>query len=225
MMSEVTTMALRELIASVLWLLLAACASVSAVGSLPSGDTRQWKTYRVEVGDQIVQFTIPLGESPDWPEFEIPKKIDLANPKLFNQMNQGPDLLSRFWDYRTSRYGKVEGTLRAIVIVWSSELEIRNEESLKDAEIGNDQLEKMKDVMEGRKRAPNEKRYEQAELGNRKGFLVHQRISDSYYLVPIDHHHYLSVYVGSSVARPGWREDAHAAVAAILQSIKIEPKQ
>ena len=214
---------MRRLIASTSWLLLTACVTVSP-GSLPSGDTRQWKAYRVEIGDQVVQFAIPPGESPDWPEFEVPKKVDLTNFGQFNQMNQGPDLLSRFWDYQTLRYRNVEGTLRAIIIVWNSELEIRDEETLKAAETNNDQLEKTKDAMEGRKRAPNEKRYEPAELGGKKGFLVHQRISDSYYVVPVDHHHYLSVYVGADVARPGWREDAQAAADAILKSIKINSK-
>jgi len=207
-----------------LCLLFAGCATLSPAGSLPSGDTRHWKIHRIEIGNHVVQFTIPTGESSDWPAFEVPKQIDLSKSKLFNDVNQGPDLLSRFWDYRISRYGDVDGTLRAVIILWNSDRELSDEKELRDGAIDNDELEKNRDVKNGRKRAPNEKRYEQTNIAGKKGYLVHQRISGAYYIVPVDLHHYLTIYVGTDVTRSGWREDSKSAAEAILQSIKIEPK-
>ena len=142
-------------------MLLAGCATVSLAGDLPSGDTKHWKTYRVEVGDQVVQFTIPLGESSDWPVVEIPRRIDLGQPRVFNQTGEGPKLLARFWDYRASRFANVDGTLRAYIVLWQSELELRDSAALQAASEESSVLVKAKEIMSGGKGGPRDtKRYE-----------------------------------------------------------------
>ena len=218
-------MALRRLVASALWLLLVGCVMMSSVNDLPSGDTRQWKTYRIEVGDQIVQFTIPPSESPDWPAIDIPKKVDLTQPGIFNQANEGPKLLVRFWDYRTSRYAQVYGTLRASILLWRSDIELRTLTDLQAASESNDLLIASRDIAMGGRAGPKDpKRYGPVDIGGRSGLRVLHRITSPHYIVPVDSHNYLTISIDADVTTPGWREDGQAAATAILQSIKIESK-
>lgn len=211
-------------LAMVLAVVLMGCAAMSGAASLPTSDTKNWVTYRVEVGDQVVQFTIPPGESPDWPAFAIPKRIDLKNPDIFDRANTGPGLLRRFWDYRTSRISQADGTLRAYILLWQSEKTLNDTAALQAAVEENAQLTRTKEVMQGDSRGPRDvMRFEPAVVGGRTGLLVHHQTSPAHYAVTLDAHHYLTIYVsGSSVTRPGWREDARAAADAILQSIRIE---
>lgn len=214
-------------LAMVLTVVLAGCATMSGAASLPKGDTKNWVTHRVDVGDQVVQFTIPPGESPDWPAFEIPKRIDLKDPDVFDRANAGSGLLRRFWDYRTSRIAQVDGTLRAYVLLWQSEKTLDDTAALQAAVEENAELTRIKDVMQGGSGGPHDvMRFEPAVVGGRAGLLIHHQTSPAHYAVTLDAHHYLTIYVnGSSVTRPGWREDARAAADAILGSIRIEPKR
>ena len=204
---------------------LIGCATMSGAASLPSGDTRSWATYRVEVGDQVVQFTIPPGESPDWPAFVIPQRIDLERQGTFDRANVGPELLARFWDYRTSRFAQVDGTLRAYILLWQSEKALDSAAALQAAVDENAKLSRIKDVMQGGSGGPPDAmQFESAVVAGRAGLLVHHQTSPAHYAVSLDTHHYLTIYVsGSSITRPGWREDARAAADAILHSIRIEP--
>lgn len=205
---------------------LVGCATMSGAASLPSGDTRAWTTYRIEVGSQVVRFAIPRGESPDWPTFLIPKRIDLENPSIFDRANTGPKLLGRFWDYRTSRFAQVNGTLRAHILLWRSEKRLDDTVALQSALEENAELTRIKDVVQGGSGGPHDvMRFESAVVGGRTGLLVHHQIGPAHYAVILDAHHYLTIYIsGSSVTRSGWREDARAAADAILNSIRIEPK-
>jgi hypothetical protein len=198
---------------------------MSGAASLPSGDIRSWTTYRLEVGDQVVQFTIPPGESQDWPAFEIPRRIDLEKPDMFDRANAGPGLLRRFWDYRTSRFAHVDGTLRAYIQLWQSEKTLDDAVALQGALDENAKLSRIKEMMQGGSGGPPDAmRFESTVVAGRAGLLVHHQTSPANYAVSLDAHHYLTIYVsGSSVTRPGWREDARAAADAILQSIRIEP--
>lgn len=43
-------------------LLLAGCQTLAIAAGRPTGDTKDWKTYRVFVGDRIVQFVPAFGQ-------------------------------------------------------------------------------------------------------------------------------------------------------------------
>jgi len=218
-------MVLRGVVGSALLLLFVGCAAMSAAAGLPSGDMRDWKTYRIEVGEQFIQFAIPPNESPDWPKIDIPKKIDLTQAGIFNQVNEGPKLLLRFWDYRTSRYAQVYGTLRASILLWYSDRELRSVADLQAASDSNDVLMVTRDIVTGGNPGPKDpKRYEAVSIGGRASLRVQHKITSPHYIVPIGIHHYLTVSVDADVVRSGWQEDANAAAVAILQSIKIGSK-
>lgn len=224
MTNVVIDMTLPRLFVVVVWL-IAGCATTNSAGSMPSGDTKHWKTYRIEVGDQIVQFTIPPDESPDWPVVDIPKRIDLTQPGIFDQANEGPKLLLRFWDYRASRYAQVSGTLRASILLWYSDIELHTLTNLQAGSENNDLLIASRDIVMGGNPGPKDpKRYEPVSIGGRMGLRVLHRITSPHYIVPIDAHHYLTISVDADVVRSGWQEDAKAAADAILNSIRIEPK-
>jgi len=157
----------------------------------------------------------------------IPKQIDLDKPNIFDRANAGPELLGRFWDYRAGRFAQVDGTLRAYILLWQSERTLSDAAALQAAVDENAKLSRIKDVIQGGSGGPlDAMRFEPAVVGGRSGLLVHHQISPAHYAVSLDAHHYLTIYVsGSSVTRPGWREDARAAADAILQSIRIEPKR
>jgi hypothetical protein len=205
---------------------LAACATAGGAGEVPSGDTRSWIAYHVEVGVQIVQFTIPPGVNEDFLDPPVPERIDLQQPGLFDRTGLGPRLLSRHWDYRVSPFASVDGTLRAYIALWHSDAALVDDDALRKAIEESKRLLRMKDLMEGGKGGPPDAmRFEPAAIGGRRGLLVHHQTSPSHYVVTLDAHHYLtiSVDVGGVTGR-GWRKDARAAVNAILQSIRVEPK-
>jgi hypothetical protein len=78
---------------SVATVILVACAAIGGPANLLSGDTKNWITYRVDIGDQIVQFTIPLGISKDFLDPPIPRRIDLEQANIFDTTGSGPRLL------------------------------------------------------------------------------------------------------------------------------------
>ena len=216
---------IRQLLAVVLSFVLTGCIAMEAAASLPSGDTKNWKTYRVEVGDQVVQFTIPPEESSDFPSFEIPQRIDLAQAGIFNQAQIGPKLLNRYWDYRTSRFAAVNGTLHAYILLWRSEGLLDSVDALRGAIEDNGKLLKMKELADGgRGGPPDAVRFETATVGGRTGLLEIHQITSPSYVVPVDPHHYLTISISVGVANPDWRADAQGAADAILKSIRIEPK-
>jgi len=213
-------------IASLAALLLAGCATLSSP-RLPSADTRDWTAYQIEIGNQTVRFEIPPDESTDFPAFEIPRKIDLSDPRIFDQSGSGPELLARFWDYRTSRSAPVDGTLRAYILLWHSEGELTNVAALASALAENASLTKVKELLQGGTGGPHDKlKFEPLLVAGKQGLLVHHETSPAHYAVALDEHHYLTIYVsGAGVTRPDWRENARAAAAAIFYSIQIESRE
>ena len=205
---------------------LVGCVTMGGAANLPSGDTKNWTTYQVEMSDQVVRFTIPPGESIDFPIYPIPRSIGLAQPNTFDRAETGPDLLRRFWDYRASRFATVDGTLRAIIGLRRSERVLDSVNALAATLEDNARLVRAKEVMEGGVGGPPDSmRFEPAIVAGKSGLLVHHQTSPSHYVVTLDPHHYLTIFVdGSSVTRPGWRGDARAAANAIFNSIRIEPR-
>lgn len=203
--------------------LVAGCATLSGP-RLPSGDMKDWASYRIDVGNQVVRFEIPPDESPDFPAFEIPKHIDLSKSGIFDQAGGGPELLARYWDYRTSRNGQVEGTLSTYIRIWHSEKALVDENALSATLIENANLQRIKEKLQGGTGGPhNTMKFELAAIAGKQGLLVRNETSPAHYAVVLDAHHYLTIYInGAEVTRPGWRENAQAAAAAILKSIRIE---
>lgn len=206
---------------------LAGCVAMSVASGLPSGETKNWITYRVVVGDQVVRFAIPPGINEEFLDPPVPQRIDLLKPGIFDQAGLGPRLLSRHWDYRSSPTALVDGTLHAAIWLKSSEKPLVDSGALQAAVREGQELSRAKDVLSGGYTGPPNPviRFDATNVGGRQGFYVHYQTSLPDYVVAIDSHHYLVVYIDSSgVTNPGWREDAKAAAGAILNSIRIEPE-
>lgn len=207
---------------------LTGCATIGGAVGLPSGDTKNWITYRVDVGDQIVQFTIPPGLSKGFLDPPVPQRIDFKQQALFDETGNGPEILSRHWDYRSSPFALVDGTLEAAIGVRHSEKTLNILTALQTAISESQEFSRIKDVMKGGYTGPPNPptRFDAIRVGGRQGFYVHYRTSLPDYVVTIDDHHYLVIYIDSSgVTRRDWREDAKAAADAILQSIRIESRK
>src|SRR5512141_2326904 len=135
---------IRYFLAMPLAIALIAFATMSGAASLPSGDTKNWITSRVEVGDQVVRFTIPPGVSKEFLDPPVPQKIDLQQQGIFDQV-RGPRILSRHWDYRSNPFALVDGTLQATIWVKYSEKPLVDLNALQAAVSDNQELARMKD--------------------------------------------------------------------------------
>jgi len=206
---------------------LAGCATLSGAASLPSGDTRHWLTYRVEIGDQVLQFSVPPGVNEDFMDPPVPKRIDLQQPELFDETGSGPTVLSRHWDYRKNMFSPILGTLVAGIGLYYSEQSLGSLTSLKDVVRTHRELIQKQALA----RDPNDTgpptppvRFDSAKIAGKDAWYVSYRMLPSGYVVPLDEHHYLGIGVRNGVNPIDWREDAQAAADAILKSIKIEAK-
>jgi len=189
------------------------------------GDTKHWKTYRVEVGAHIVQFTIPPGESKDLPPFEIPSRIDLTREGTFDQALMGPRLLQRGWDYRESRFSHVDGSLTARIGLRRSEKPLNDAAALQEAVKESSRLFAMKRYLEsgltGQSDNPNG--FSPTVVGGRNAWRVSYEMSPPALVVALDETYYLNItllYGGMTDPKSG--AAAKAAAAAILDSIRIE---
>jgi hypothetical protein len=110
-------------------------------------------------------------------------------------------------------------------LLWHSDQELHSVADLQAASENNDVLIASRDIAMGGEISPKDpKQYEPVSIGGRAGLRVYHRIASPHYVVPIDVHHYLTISVDADVVRSVWQENARAAAAAILQSIKIEKK-
>lgn len=218
---------IRACLAISLAIAAAGCVAMGGTISLPTGNTKNWMAYGVDVGDQVVRFRIPPGINEDFLDAPVPQRIDLEQYGLFNRADAGPKLLSRRWDYKLNSRESIAGTLRASIALWCSENVLDSIDALQSALEKNKELLKAKDISEGGTGGPPDKmQFESAVVGGNQALLVHHQNSPSNYAMALDAHHYLLIYVsGRSVSRPGWHEDAVAAADAILGSIRIERKQ
>jgi len=208
-----------------IWLLLDV-ETASFAADLPSRDTKDWKLHRIDLGKQIVIFKVPQGESADWPRFDIPSRLTLDSPNLFDEAGEGPKLLARSWDYRANRFSIVYGTLHAYLVLWRSESELKSTDALRRAEEMSSDMIRATDIRRGGRGGPRDiKRYEVVTIGGKEGLLVRHSTTTPHYAVAVDANHYLtiSISVQSNVSSPSWRVDAQGAVQEILRSIRIEP--
>lgn len=204
---------------------LTGCGVTAMAATRPTGDMRGWKTYRVQVDSQIVQFTIPPGESKDFPFFAIPQKIDFGGDDVFDDSGQGPALLTRYWDYRKSRFVAADGTLSVGIGVSLAWQPLGDEESLRAAVA---EAARRFDESNGRGPGLQDRpvRYTPVVIGGRSWLRVKYRLSGDSYVTPLDDRHYLGVSISAGgFTRQDWRADAEAAAHAILQSIRILPLQ
>jgi hypothetical protein len=206
---------------------VAGCQAVVVAAGRPSADTSGWKTYRVEVGAHVVQFTIPPGESREFPGFTIPTRVDLTSADAFDEALAGPTLLRRVWDYRASRFVVVDGSLSAGISVNRSERSLDSLNALKTTVEEASELYAMKMYAEeGRRRASNKPvRFERVSIADRDAWRVSYELMRPGYVVPLDEHFYLGIGVDlDGFSRADWRADAKAAADAILKSIRIESR-
>jgi len=217
---------MNRCLAMLLTVTLVGCATMSGAASLPSGDTRDWITYRVEVGEHVVRFTIPPGVNEEFLDPPVPERVDLEQSGLFDQAGAGPRLLSRHWDYRNGSRGPIGGTLRAYIGLWHVQTILNSSNALQAAVIESNEQRRTKDVLQGGSGGPPDNlSFEPTVLGGREALLVHHQTSPANYAVTLDAHHYLLVYIsGNHVTEPRWRKDAKEATDAILNSIRIEPR-
>jgi hypothetical protein len=201
-------------------------ATLVGAASLPSGDTQDWVTYHVILGDQILQFEIPPGVNRDFMDTPVPKRIDLQNRDAFDEAGSA-GILSRHWDYRKNCFAPHEGTLTAAIGVNFSEQPLDGLTALRGAlRRQADLIYKQALIRDPEYRGPriSPSRFDPAKVAGRDGWHVSYRVLPSGYVVPLDTHHYLGVGIYNSVSRPDWRADAQAAARAILESIRIEPR-
>ena len=206
-------------------LLLAGCASIA--DGRPTGDTKNWNTYRVEVDGNIVSFNIPRGGSRAFPERSVPQRIDSSREGVFDEIGSGPYLLRRYWDYKKGRFADVDGTLWFYIALQQSKSVLTSPESLRNAIEDSNRLFAMKMFLEeGRPRASDKAlEFELEVVAGKQGLRVTYEISPDSYVVAVDEHHFLDISYGAGGFRdPAWRADALAAAKAIVQSIHIEPK-
>ncbi|WP_325143118.1 hypothetical protein [Dokdonella sp.] len=183
-------------------------------------------TYRVDLGDQVLQFAIPPGISEDFLDPPVPQRIDLQNPNAFDEVGSA-GILSRHWDYRKNGFAPHEGTLTAAIAVNFSEKPLDDLSALQGAlRRQADLIYKQAVVRDPKYNGPPipPLRFDPIKVAGRDGWYVSYRVLPSGYVVPLDKHHYLGIGVYNSVTRPDWREDAQAAANAILNSIHIGPK-
>jgi len=201
------------------------CAGIATSSTRPTADTRTWKTYRVQVDDQIVQFTVPPGESGDYPVFKIPQRLDLGGRGVFDDIGLGPDLLRRHWEYRSSRFVHADGALHALIGFSRSEHPLVGDDALKTAVIENNlRFEETDGVVPEAQNVPVQ--FYPLTIGERHWIRVRYRLSGLEYVTPFDDRNYIEVSVrAGGFTRQDWRADAEAAANAILQSIRILPLQ
>lgn len=213
--------------ALVLVIALSGCGLAVGTKVRPSGDTKSWITHRVDIGDYVVQFTIPPGVSEVWLDPPVPLGVILGAPGVFDETGLGPELLSRHWDYQKNFYAHVDGTLTARIWLMSSEVKLIDLKSLESAIVETERRIHEKRSSDGGTRWPPvvPEVFEPRNIAGRQGLHVHYSISLPDYAVAIDEHHYLMFYARHSVSFPEWRKDANAAVDAIVKSIRIEPKR
>jgi len=207
-------------------LLMALLASgVGHAAGMPDGDTRKWKTYRVEVGTHVVQFTIPPGESRDFPPFEVPSRIDTAREGTFDQALKGPSLLNRAWDYRKSRFSVVDGSLTAYIGLRRSEKPLIDMAALRQAITEASRLSAMQNYLRSGSvgRSDNPRGFSPAQVAGRSAWLVSFEMSRNSLFVALDSAHFLRITIlHDGVTDPKFRDSAKAAAAAILESLRID---
>lgn len=206
-------------------LLSVGCGGVAISSTRPTADTRTWKTYRVQVDDQIVQFTVPPGESGDYPVFNIPQRLDLGGRGVFDEIGLGPYLLRRHWEYRSSRFVHADGGLHANIGLRRSEHSLIGDDALKTAVIENNlRFEETDGVVPEAQNVPIQ--FYPLTIGERSWIRVRYRLSGYEYVTPLDDRNYIEVSISvGGFTRQDWRADAEAAANVILQSIRIFPLQ
>ena len=211
---------------SLLTIFLAGCATVRGGADQPSGDTRHWITYRVEIGDQVLQFSIPPGVNEDFMDpREVPKRIDVQNPIANDTSSVG--VLLRRWDYRRSPFSPILGTLTASIGLIYSEKPLSDMVSVQEAvKQHNEHMQNLEIARDPKYTGPATPpvRFDSVKISGRDAWYVSFRILPPSYVMPLDNHHYLGIGIDNGVYSGAWRENAQAAADAILKSIKIESK-
>jgi hypothetical protein len=205
-------------------LILVACQTMAAVAEHPSADTRDWVVHRVQVDDEIVEFSIPDGGSADFSAFSVPDKVDLSGADSFDENNEGPSLLRRAWDYRENRYSEVDGTLRVYIGIGLSSRPLKGEGDIKGAILEGSDLY-ARNMARGRPGLLDPPvQISKMKLDGVSWTRVDYKLSGTYFVSPIDRYHYLKVSLrAGGFSRPDWRSDAQAAADAILRSVRIFP--
>lgn len=205
--------------------LLVGCQTMASAGGWPTGDMKKWEQHNVQVDEAVVGFSIPPGASADYPEFEIPKKIDLGGANTFDEAMLGPTLLLRGWDYRSNRFSVVDGSLVVTINVSLSLEDLTDSSAIQHAveESSRRYAEKMRN--EGHARAPNPPtRFDDLVINGKPWLRVSYKLSGAKYVTPLDNRHYLEVSLDANgFTRKDWQADARSAADAILNSIRINP--
>jgi len=195
-----------------------------SAGYRPTGDTARWITHRVDLGETIVEFSIPPGESPEFSAFPVPSRVDVTRSDLFDQALQGPRLLYSAWDYRSGAMSAVDGTLTAYMQIHRSERPLDSMQALKHAIEERGRLIATLEYAESGRSGPSNfpVQFDRVTVGGREALRVRFEITRPSYAVVVGRHAYLMFNLGSSsVQRPDWKKDAEAARDAIFESIRI----
>lgn len=92
-------------------LFLQSCAMLGG-GNLSHGKKSEWVSYETKIGDTILQYSLPNGQSRNSPKIMSPKnKIVLTG--------QVENIFHGFWDFSSSKFKQVEVTLKCSIGVSS----------------------------------------------------------------------------------------------------------
>jgi hypothetical protein len=195
------------------------------VGYKPTGETHQWIAYRIDLGESVLEFSLPPGESRQFPAFPIREHVDINRSDLYDDALIGPRLLDRTWDYAPGPLSMVEGTLRAFILLRRSEQALDSMEALKSAIEENSKLEDAARYLESGRRLPSTlpTQFAMSSVGGQEALKLRAGVPAPVFAVAVGRHAYIELYVQVSDfhKRPDWRKDAEAAHDAIFRSIRI----
>lgn len=206
-------------------LLLAACMTLA--GGRPSGDTSGWETKSVDMGEIVVSFRVPPGASSEYSNRPLPTQLDLADDSIFDDVNEGPVIFDRSWDYRNSSFSTVDGVLSFRIVLEKSNFPLASLESLTEAVRDNDRLSKMREYLRTGERASSNEpiKFIECKVGGAAGLRVVYELSDDAYVIALGRDSFLLMSINSGGFRnQDWSRDAKDAAKAMLQSVRISHK-
>lgn len=202
-------------------LLLVACSGLGS--KRPDGSASGWDSYEVQAGSTALRFKLPPGASSDFPLYEVPEEIDLGGLTNPETSLTGLRVVQRAWDYRSSYFRKVDGSLRIRMHIMRSAHLISNSEELERAVENLIELRNLDTIHKGGALPPERLvRVEPCFLAMRVCALIYLRLGIPKYAVVMDDFHYLWISVeAGTFTSSEFRRAAAEAQSEFLKSIQI----
>jgi hypothetical protein len=203
------------------------CQIEAASAAKPSETPRGWHSYVVEVGEHVVRFSVPRGESHEYPAFTVPDRIDVDPGALTHRIDVGSWLLRRFWDYGGGWFAQPDGTLSAVIGTYESDKDMLNQETLMAAvQASSQRFENTRSrpaVLEAQNTPLD---FQPVSIHGKQWLRVTYRLSGDSFVTILDSRHYLCASFGLSdfATRPDSRAAAKVVADRILNSIQVDDR-